>query len=62
MRPTSASFRIVGTKGDLRADPAYEYAEALEYTSTIDGKKTRKAMAEARPVRSRSCSTSPTAS
>lgn len=36
------SFRIVGTKGDLRADPAYEYAEALEYTVTIDGKKTKK--------------------
>jgi predicted dehydrogenase len=36
------SFRIVGTKGDLRADPAYEYAEPLEYTLTIDGKKTRK--------------------
>jgi len=37
-----ASFRIVGTKGDLIADPAYEYAEALEYTLTVDGKATRK--------------------
>ncbi len=37
-----SAFRIVGTKGDLRADPAYEYAEGLEYTVTIDGKKTRK--------------------
>ena len=38
-----ASYRIVGTKGDLHADPAYEYAEGLEYTLTVDGKTTRKA-------------------
>ena len=37
-----ASYRIVGTKGHLHADPAYEYAEGLEYTLTIDGKTTRK--------------------
>ena len=37
-----ASYRIVGTKGDLQADPAYEYAEGLEYRLTIDGKTTRK--------------------
>lgn len=37
-----ASFRVVGTKGDLRADPAYEYAEGLEYTLTVDGKTIRK--------------------
>jgi predicted dehydrogenase len=37
-----AAFRIVGTKGDLHADPAYEYAEGLEFTFTIDGKTTRK--------------------
>jgi predicted dehydrogenase len=36
------SFRIVGTKGDLLADPAYEYAGGLEYTLTVDGKATRK--------------------
>jgi predicted dehydrogenase len=39
-----ASYRIVGTKGDLHADPAYEYAEGLEYTLTIDGKATRKSL------------------
>jgi predicted dehydrogenase len=39
-----AAYRIVGTKGDLHADPAYEYAEGLEYTVTIDGKTTRKAI------------------
>jgi predicted dehydrogenase len=36
------AYRIVGTKGDLHADPAYEYAEGLEYSLTIDGKTTRK--------------------
>ena len=36
------SYRIVGTKGDIRVDPAYEYAEGLEYTMTVNGKKTRK--------------------
>jgi glucose-fructose oxidoreductase len=37
-----AAYRIVGTKGDLHADPAYEYAEGLEYTLTLDGKTTRR--------------------
>ena len=32
-----AAYRIVGTKGHLHADPAYEYAEGLEYKLTIDG-------------------------
>jgi predicted dehydrogenase len=36
------SYRIVGTRGDLHADPAYEYAEGLEYALTIDGKTTHK--------------------
>jgi predicted dehydrogenase len=39
-----AAYRIVGTKGDLHADPAYEYAEGLEFTLTVDGKSTRKKM------------------
>jgi predicted dehydrogenase len=37
-----AAYRIVGTKGQLHADPAYEYAEGLEFTLTIDGRTTRK--------------------
>lgn len=41
-----ADFRIVGTKGDLRLDPAYEYAEKLERTMTVDGKKQRKTYAK----------------
>ena len=41
-----ASYRIVGTKGDLHADPAYEYAEGLEYRLTINGKTSRKTTAK----------------
>jgi len=37
-----AAYRIVGTKGHLHADPAYEYAGGLEYTVTIKGKTARK--------------------
>jgi glucose-fructose oxidoreductase len=37
-----ASYRIVGTKGHLHVDPAYEYAEGLEYELTVNGKTTRK--------------------
>jgi predicted dehydrogenase len=37
-----ASYRIVGTKGLIHVDPAYEYAEGLGYELTIDGKTTRK--------------------
>jgi glucose-fructose oxidoreductase len=37
-----ASYRIVGSKGHVHVEPAYEYAEGLEYELTIDGKATRK--------------------
>jgi predicted dehydrogenase len=37
-----ASYRIVGTKGQLHVDPAYEYAEGLACELTINGKTTRK--------------------
>ncbi len=36
------SYQIVGTKGHLQVDPAYEYAEGLAYELTIGGKTTRK--------------------
>ena len=36
-----ASYRIVGTKGALRLDPAYEYAEGLAYELVVDGRKTK---------------------
>jgi predicted dehydrogenase len=37
-----ASYRVVGTKGHLRVEPAYEYAEGLAYELTVNDKKTRK--------------------
>jgi glucose-fructose oxidoreductase len=37
-----ARYEIVGTKGQLRVDPAYEYQEGLGYQLTIDGKTMRK--------------------
>ncbi len=39
-----AAYRIVGSKGDIHVDPAYEYAEGLGYTLTVDGKAQRKAI------------------
>jgi glucose-fructose oxidoreductase len=36
-----AAYRIVGTKGQLHVDPAYEYAEGLGYELTVNGKTTR---------------------
>jgi predicted dehydrogenase len=37
-----ASYRIVGSKGQVHVDPAYEYAEGLEYELTVEGTSTRK--------------------
>ncbi|MGH9900324.1 MAG: Gfo/Idh/MocA family protein, partial [Pyrinomonadaceae bacterium] len=34
------AFRVIGTKGDLRADPAYEYAGELKHHLTV-GERTR---------------------
>jgi predicted dehydrogenase len=36
------SYRIVGTKGEIFVDPAYEYAEGLGYELTVNGKTTTK--------------------
>ena len=36
------SYEIVGTKGHVRVNPAYEYAEGLGYELTVNGKTTRK--------------------
>lgn len=33
-----SSYQVVGTRGDLRVDPAYEYAGELKHHLTIDGK------------------------
>jgi predicted dehydrogenase len=40
------SYQIVGTKGQIRVDPAYEYAEGLRFEITVDGKKKEKAIAK----------------
>jgi predicted dehydrogenase len=37
-----AEYRVVGSKGDLRLDPAYEYAGELKEYVTIDGKTKEK--------------------
>ena len=37
-----AAYRIVGTKGQLHVNPAYEYAEGLAYELTMNGKTTRR--------------------
>jgi glucose-fructose oxidoreductase len=35
-------YQIVGTKGNLRVDPAYEFSEGLNYELTVDGKSRRR--------------------
>jgi glucose-fructose oxidoreductase len=35
------SYQIVGTTGDIRVDPGYEYAEGLSYELTVNGKTRR---------------------
>jgi predicted dehydrogenase len=41
-----SSYEVVGTKGSLRADPAYEYAEGLEISVKIGGRERRHAFAK----------------
>ncbi|EYF00642.1 Gfo/Idh/MocA family protein [Chondromyces apiculatus] len=36
----TGSYRILGTKGDLRVEPAYGYTEALVHHLTVDGETT----------------------
>jgi glucose-fructose oxidoreductase len=38
----AGAYRIVGTKGSIRVDPAYEYAEGLKYELVVDGKTTKR--------------------
>jgi predicted dehydrogenase len=37
-----SSYRVAGTEGDLRVEPAYEYADKLEHHLTVDGKTTNR--------------------
>jgi glucose-fructose oxidoreductase len=39
-------YTLVGTKGILTADPAYEYAQAIKLELTADGKKTKRTFAK----------------
>lgn len=39
----SSSYEVVGTKGLLRASPAFGYAEDLKHTLTVDGKTRERA-------------------
>jgi glucose-fructose oxidoreductase len=39
-----ATYVVVGEKGQVRVDAAYEYAKGLEYELNIEGKKTNKAV------------------
>jgi predicted dehydrogenase len=41
-----ASYRIVGSRGHVHVDPAYEYAEGLKYAVTIEGRKQTKSVAK----------------
>ena len=41
-----AEYRVVGTKGDIRLDPAYEYAGELKEHLTVDGKTKEKTFAK----------------
>jgi glucose-fructose oxidoreductase len=35
-----SNYRVVGTRGDVTVEPAYDYAESLEMCLTIDGRTT----------------------
>ena len=41
-----SSYQLVGTEGDLRVEPAYDYAVKLTHYLTKDGKTTKKAFAK----------------
>jgi predicted dehydrogenase len=41
-----SQYRVVGTKGDLLVDPAYEYAAPLEHKLTIDGEAAERRFAK----------------
>jgi predicted dehydrogenase len=42
----TGTYRVVGIKGDLCLDSAYEYAEGMEMTVTIDGKERKQSFAK----------------
>jgi predicted dehydrogenase len=38
---STSAYRVVGTKGSILVDPAYEYAGTLAYALTVNGRTTR---------------------
>lgn len=38
----TSNYRIIGTEGDLRVEPAYEYAEPIIHYLTVEGKTNKK--------------------
>ena len=42
----AGAYQVVGTKGDVRVDPAYEYAAGLRSVLTVDGRKRERAFAK----------------
>jgi predicted dehydrogenase len=41
-----SSYRIAGSEGDLRVEPAYDYVEKLEHHLTVDGKTQSKSFSK----------------
>jgi predicted dehydrogenase len=41
-----SSYRIAGTDGDLRVEPAYEYFDKLQHHLTVDGKTTEQSFSK----------------
>ncbi|HEY7113982.1 MAG TPA: Gfo/Idh/MocA family oxidoreductase [Thermoanaerobaculia bacterium] len=39
-------YQLVGTRGDLRLDPAYEYAKPLRHVLTVDGRSRQRTFAK----------------
>ena len=42
----TSAYHVVGTKGDLRVEPAFEYAEPLEHRLTVNGRVSRRRFAK----------------
>ena len=38
----TSNYRVIGTEGDLRVEPAYEYAEPLVHHLTVEGKTSKR--------------------
>lgn len=43
---STSSYRVVGSAGDIRVEPAFDYREGLEHYLTVDGKTRHKAFSK----------------